>query len=383
MTDLNITLYCTTHDHKLDGRRAGPAWRIRHGPSGFDALAYVCSLEEDFDGAPRCYGAPNPGPFGAPVNAASNPDTALQADIISRVPRQPPDRGNPRATLDYLGNASNAPHGNFLATNHEFAWVGLTSMAPSEVRRIPNPNPPFPAPLINVPSLDLRPGLGARFRQGVLGPHGEHFFPVIQGPNAPAPGFFVSTTALARDPSLQDTDQNKFIDASAIPYQAWNGWMWGTQDTVGAAHVNKGDLGLAIDTLHGVTSGFVLADAGGGNKAGEVSTYLLGLLGGDNERDFLFLLFPGSGGGNWLSGTFPAVSSMGAMANLPKLNNDDDAALQLILFLALGTDLAKFNQVKAGRLERDAMLDVQQDYQDMRQLLKPYGIDADATLGVD
>jgi hypothetical protein len=377
MADLDITPYWITHDH----RRAVQVWRIQHRSSGFNALAYVCSLEEDFDGAPRCYGEPNPGRFGATVNAESNPDTALQADIRSRLPHRPPDRADPRATLDHLGNAT-SPYQNF-GVNTEFAWVGLTSMAPSEVQRIPNPDPRRPP--INVPSLDMRPGLGARYRKNahgdfVIGPHGEHFFPVIQGPNAPAPGFFVSTTALARDPSRPETDPNHFFDATAIPYQAFNGWMW----SAGAAHVNKGDLGLVIDPVNGVTSGFVLADAGAGNKAGEVSTYLLSLLGGNNERDFLFLLFPGSGhGGTLLTGTFPLASSAGAMANLPKLNVDDDAAIQLILFLALGTDLDKFNKVNAGDLSRDVMIDAQEAYQDMRRLLVPYGIDAAATLGVE
>ncbi len=377
MADLNITAHWITHDHK----KAVQVWRIRHRPSGFDALAYVCSLEEDFDGAPRCYGEPNPGRFGAIVNAASNPDTSLQADIVARVAHRPPDRGNSRAVLDFLGNAT-SPHRNF-GVNNEFAWVGLTSLAPSEVRKVANPDPKKPA--INVPSLDMRRGLGARFRKNaqgdlVTGPHGEHFFPVIQGPDGPAPGFFVSSTALARDAALPETDQRRFFDASAIPYQAFNGWMW----TAGGAHVNKGDLGLVIDPVTAVTSGFVLADAGAGNKAGEVSTFLLNLLGGNNERDFVFLLFPGSAHGDpLLTGTSPVASRTAALTNLPKLNDDDDAANQLILFLAVGGNLGKFNKVKAGDLSRDAMIDAQEAYIDMRQLLVPYGIDADATLGVE
>ena len=377
MVDLSISAYWRTNDHK----KAVQVWRIRHVPSGFDALAYVCSLEEDFDGAPRCYGEPNPGRFGAAVNPASNPDTALQADIVARVAHQPPDRANSRAVLDFLGNAT-SPHQNF-GVNNEFAWVGLTSLAPSEVRKVPNADPKKPP--INVPSLDMRRGMGARFRKNaqgdlVTGPNGEHFFPVIQGPGSPAPGFFVSTTAVARDPSLPETDQNRFFDASAIPYQAFNGWML----SAGGAHVNKGDFGLVIDPLTAVTSGFVLADAGAGNKAGEVSTFLLGLLGGNNERDFVFLLFPGSGGGSILpTATAPTLARAGALINLPKLNNDGDAANQLVLFLALGGNLARYNQVKSGSLSREAMIDADQAYIDMRQLLKPFGIETDATLGVE
>ena len=259
----------------------------------------------------------------------------------------------------------------------------MTALAPSEVRKVPNPDPKKPP--INVPSLDMRRGMGARFRknaQGDLatGPHGEHFFPVIQGPDAPAPGFFVSTTAVARDPSLPETDQNRFFDASAIPYQAFNGWML----SAGGAHVNKGDFGLVIDPLTAVTSGFVLADAGAGNKAGEVSTFLLSFLGGNNERDFVFLLFPGSGNGSILpTATAPTAANAGALINLPKLNNDSDAATQLVLFLALDGNLGKYNQVKSGSLSRDAMVEAEIAYIDMRQLLKPYVTEADATLGVE
>jgi hypothetical protein len=380
MVDLTITPHWVTHDHK----KSVQVWRIRHRPSGFDALAYVCSLEEDFDGAPRCYGEPNPGRFGAIVNAASNPDTALQVDIVPRAPHRPPDRGNARAALDYLGNATSHPH-NF-GVNHDFAWVGLTAMAPSEVQRVPNPADPK-KPLINAPSLDMRGGLGARFRKlangnFVTAPHGERFFPVIQGQDAPARGFFVSTTALAIDwnPPRSETDQTRFFDATAIPYQAFNGWMF----SAGGAHIKKGDLGLVIDPVTAVSSGFVLADAGAGNKAGEVSTFLLKLLGGNNERDFVFMLFPGSVQvSTLLTGADPKASRAAALAALPKLNDDNDAANQLILFLALGCNLNKFNRVQSGSLSRDAMIDADEAYGNMWRLLVPYGIEADPTLGFE
>ena len=123
---------------------------------------------------------------------------------------------------------------------------------------------------------------------------------------------------------------------------------------------------------------------GAGNKAGEVSTYLLSLLGGNNERDYTFLLFPGSGrSGTSLTGTTPLTTRAGATTNLPKLNDDDDAAIQLILFLALGMNLDRYNRVKSGDLSREAMIEAELAYQDMRQLLVPYGITADATLGVE
>jgi hypothetical protein len=70
-----------------------------------------------------------------------------------------------------------------------------------------------------------------------------------------------------------------------------------------------------------------------------------GPLGGNNERDFVFLLFPGSGNGSILpTATAPTAANAGALINLPKLNNDSDAATQLVLFLALDGNLGKYNQ---------------------------------------
>jgi hypothetical protein len=45
--------------------------------------------------------------------------------------------------------------------------------------------------------------------------------------------------------------------------------------------------------------------------------------------------------------------------------------------------LARYNQLKSGSVSREAMIDAEEAYIDMRQLLKPYGIEADATLGVE
>src|SRR5262249_11409178 len=150
-------------------------------------------------------------------------------------------------------------------------------------------------------------------------------------------------------------------------YQAFNSWML----TAGAVHVNKGDFGLVIDPLTSVASGLVLADAGAGNKAGEVSTFLLGFLGGNNERDCTFLVFPNSGGGSILpTANAPTAASAGALNNLPKLNDDSDAASQLVLFLALNCNFTKYSQVKSGSLSRDAMVEAELAYIDMRQLLK-------------
>jgi hypothetical protein len=139
--ELSFQMVHTTSDHK----RQVQVTRIRHAASGFDALAYQCSLEEDFDGAPQCYGDPN----ASPVNPKDNPATRLQANIKrrDRTGRTPRDD---RTALDFLGNAT-SPHENFDAGSTDFAWVGLYAAPPELAKR-------------KGFSIDQRARLGARRR---------------------------------------------------------------------------------------------------------------------------------------------------------------------------------------------------------------------------
>lgn len=324
----------TALDHK------GPVHvtRIHHLASGFDALAYRCSLEEDFDGAPQCYGDPNL----HPVDPANNPATARQSDIKrrDRTGKTKPDN---RTALDFLGNAT-SPHVNFDHGSTDFAWVGLYAAPPERAQ--------------GHFSIDRRPFLGARRRPinpgeaerpGYgktipLGPHESSWFPALQGANSPAPGFFVSGSAVVADSSRHDWEQEKYVDAQSIPYAALTPWF----KTWGAA---LGDFGLAMDPLTGDASGFVFADAGYGNKVGEVSTKLLSALGGDEEGKYLFLVFPRSGTGmspTWKYG-FNFASQLGARASILKLNEVPDPA-SLIIFLGLGADFDKFDRFRSRRM---------------------------------
>src|SRR5262249_55040737 len=70
----------TPSDHKGSVK----VTQVSHRATGFKVLAYRCSLEEDFDGAPQCYGERNT----SPVDAKANPDTLLQSDIKPRARRQ-------------------------------------------------------------------------------------------------------------------------------------------------------------------------------------------------------------------------------------------------------------------------------------------------------
>lgn len=329
----------------LDHKGAVHVTRIRHLASGFDALAYRCSLEEDFDGAAQCYGDPNP----HPVDPVHNPATARQADIKrrDRTGRTKPDD---RTALDFLGNAT-SPHTNFDHGSTDFAWVGVHSAPPTKAAA-------GVLPARGRFSIDMRSHLGARRRPinpgekeipGYgktipLGPHEESWFPAVQPSDAPAPGFYVSTSAVVADASRSAWEQERYVDAQSIPYAALTPWFktWGTE---------LGDFGLAMDPLTGAASGFVFADAGYQNKVGEVSTKLLSLLGGDEEGRYLFLAFPRSGRGIspvWKYG-FNFASQMGARTSILKLNDAPDPA-SLIIFLTLGADFDKFDRFRSRRM---------------------------------
>lgn len=104
--------------------------------------------------------------------------------------------------------------------------------------------------------------------------------PIIQGPNDPAPGFYVAMTAL-EDPSKQDSDPNKYVDASVIPYLSIPPELERWQS---ARLLRMGDV--AVVTYRGLSSPAILADVGGHGKLGEGSIALARALGLDpSPRD--------------------------------------------------------------------------------------------------
>jgi hypothetical protein len=93
--------------------------------------------------------------------------------------------------------------------------------------------------------------------------------PIVQSSRDPAPGFFVSSTAL-RDRSLSRTSQRSYVDASAVPYLS-------VPPELLRAGVRLGDLGLACCEAHAVP--FVVADVGPHRELGEGSIALAEALG--------------------------------------------------------------------------------------------------------
>jgi hypothetical protein len=220
-------------------------------------------------------------------------------------------------------------------------------------------------------SIDQRPRLGARRRpirpgekeiKGYgktipLGPHESSWYPAVQDANQPSPGFYVSGSAVIADRGRNDWDQRKYVDAQSIPYASHTPWLktWGAQ---------LGDFGLALDPLTGASSGFVFADAGYGNKVGEVSPLLLSRLGGDEEGRYLFIVFPKSGRlmAPGLKYNFAFASQFGARAGVSKLNEVPDP-LSLVLFLTFGADLDKFTRFRARRMSDRESIQADQLYQ--------------------
>jgi hypothetical protein len=339
MTDeLTFQTVFSASDHRGPGISVT---KIAHRATGFVALAYQCSLEEDLDGAPDAYGLDN----AHPVNAAANPATALQHNIEML------ETGLANAADPWQNCLRHLNHQNLPADHDPFRWVGIFAERPTVAHRSG----------LSVDERGFLEARGFRDAQGnlhTLAPGAEGAFPVIQPDlgrdgqsNAVvgAPGFYVSTTSTVTDLSLDAWDQSWYLDATEIPYAAWAGWM---------AHfgLQQGDFGLALRYNSEASSGYVYGDAGAGN-VGEVSRALFETLapGRDNEpRDFIFLAFPGSG---------TLKVSPAALINIQTRVNDRVRRLNavpnneaLATFLSFGANLDKFKRFQARKLSDAEMV---------------------------
>jgi hypothetical protein len=121
--------------------------------------------------------------------------------------------------------------------------------------------------------------------------------PIIQGPNDPFPGYYVSATALA-DRSKPPNDPKRYVDASKIPFVVLPGGM---ARQLGA---RPGDFAVVFNQRNGKSSYAIFGDVGPYDRIGEGSMALAENLGirsdarnGGARRGILFLVFPGSGNG--------------------------------------------------------------------------------------
>lgn len=116
--------------------------------------------------------------------------------------------------------------------------------------------------------------------------------PLVQGPDDPFPGYYISCTSLA-DWTKPPTDPARFVDASKIPYIVLPG------EVARESGARLGDLAVVVDLWNGNYSYAIFADVG---TLGEGSIALANNLGissdarhGGTWWGVLYLVFPGSG----------------------------------------------------------------------------------------
>lgn len=120
-------------------------------------------------------------------------------------------------------------------------------------------------------------------------------FPVLQGENDPAPGFYVSTTSL-QHPEFPRTDPRRYVDSETVPFIVVPGPV--ARAATGIV------LGCRAEITHadtGKTIAAVVADLGPASHLGEISIAAaveLGLnpdpkKGGSSNRDFKYTFWPG------------------------------------------------------------------------------------------
>jgi hypothetical protein len=121
--------------------------------------------------------------------------------------------------------------------------------------------------------------------------------PIVQGPNDPFPGYYVSSTALA-DRSKPMNDPTRYVDASKIPFVVLPGGM---ARQLGA---RPGDFAAVFNPRNDKSSFAIFGDVGPFDRIGEGSMALADSLGirsdarnGGARRGILYLVFPGSGNG--------------------------------------------------------------------------------------
>jgi len=118
--------------------------------------------------------------------------------------------------------------------------------------------------------------------------------PLVQGPDDPFPGYYISCTSLA-DRTKRPLDPTRFVDASKIPYVVL------PREVAFESGTRLGDFALVMNLRSGAWSYAIFADVG---TFGEGSIALANNLGiwsdarrGGRRGGLLYLVFPGSGNG--------------------------------------------------------------------------------------
>ena len=117
--------------------------------------------------------------------------------------------------------------------------------------------------------------------------------PVIQGPQDPFPGYYISQTSL-QDKNRTITDPARYVNSIEVPYVVLPQGL--------GVGVEIGDLGMVINLETGVRAAVIYADVGPCGKIGEGSIALAKALGinpdpknGGTRSGIAYIMFPGSG----------------------------------------------------------------------------------------
>jgi hypothetical protein len=121
--------------------------------------------------------------------------------------------------------------------------------------------------------------------------------PVVQRAGDPAPGFYVSMTALVYS-SKAEWDPRRYVNASTVPYVVL------PPEVRAAGSARLGDLAAVWNRREDTLAFAILADIGPGGKLGEGSIALAKALGiphsattGGQGSDVAYVIFAGSGNG--------------------------------------------------------------------------------------
>jgi Fungal chitosanase of glycosyl hydrolase group 75 len=119
--------------------------------------------------------------------------------------------------------------------------------------------------------------------------------PLVQSATDPAPGYYVSTTALG-DKTKKDSDPLRYVDAEVIPYIALPGKL-----IESGKLAQLGDFCMVVNTNNRTMTGAIVADVGNNEHIGEGSIALAKKLGikadpkhGGCKDGILYVVFPGT-----------------------------------------------------------------------------------------
>jgi hypothetical protein len=121
--------------------------------------------------------------------------------------------------------------------------------------------------------------------------------PIVQGADDPAPGFYVSTTALYDPGNPNVRDPHRYVDAEEIPYIVLH------PRALKFAHL--GDFAIVVNLQNGKTSPAIVADQSAARfPIGEASIALAKALNinsdprlGGQNRNVAYVIYPNSGNG--------------------------------------------------------------------------------------